>query len=151
MATKIPKATIAKIEQVTGLTVKGHEVEDFAIYDGFLYYKDEWRHVIEVKNRERHYTLQWFEDEATVLLDTAKVENLQFLSWLHAVKATLFFATSDGHLIVFKLTNNKGEYLVDVSDKRIEIHPTHRHSKRKMEEPVTHLKIEESTIYEFKE
>lgn len=151
MPTKIPKATIAMIEQVTGLTVKGAEKEDFARYDGFLYYKDEWRHIIEVKNRGGRYTLEWFISEGTVSLDTSKVRNLQFLSQLHAVKATLFIQTADEHLIVFKITNKKGEYIMPVDDQRLELQPINNQSKQKEYTNMTHLNVDDSTIYEFKE
>ena len=71
LAAKITPETVEKIEQITGLTLQGYEKEDYAKYDGFLYYKDEWRHIVEIKTREGRYTLKWFEDEETILLDTA--------------------------------------------------------------------------------
>ena len=151
MAAKIPKATIAKIEQVTGLTVKRAEKEDFAPYDGFLYYKDECRHVIEVKNRKGKYTLNLLEKKGTILIDTAKIEKLSLISYLHNIAATLFIETSDGHLIVFKLTNKKGKYIMPVDDQRDEMQPTHEDSERKEIEHLTHLNIDYSKIYEFKE
>ena len=146
---KINKQTQKKIETVSGLTLRGHEKEDYASYDGFLYHEDERRHVIEVKSRKGKYTLNLLESKETIVIDTVKIEKLALISYINHIKATIFIETADGHMIMFRLTNEKGDYLIDESDKRFEPQPRSQENREKQMEPITHLKIVEGTVYLF--
>jgi hypothetical protein len=146
---KVSKLTVQKIEAATGLKLTDYEHEDFAPYDGFLCYDGERRHVIEIKSRKGKYTLEFLKSKGTIIIDNAKIRKLELISYLNNIRSTLFFETSDGYIITFKLTNEKGEYQVDVSDVRTEMQPIHENSHKKQPEKLTHLNINESIIYEF--
>ena len=140
---------IKKIELITDLTAVYDMEENYAYYDAFLFYDTERRYVIEVKCRDGEYTLAYFDKKETVLVDTQKLEGLATLSLIHNIPAMIYFETSDGHMIEFKLTNNKGEFQVNMTDRRVQILPKHQHVQQKEPEDIIHLDIHEATVYLF--
>lgn len=142
---------IHKIELITDLTAVYDPKENFEHYDAFLQYDIERRYVIEVKCRTGEYTLKYFEKEETILVDTQKLEGLATMSLIHDIPSMIYFETADGHIIEFKVTNNKGVYIVNMTDRRVDVLPKHEHVQQKEPADVIHLHMEEAVVYSFPE
>ncbi len=108
------------IEKIWDVTVK-HTEDDAAEFDCYIYSNKELVGVGEIKTRplfnrklKTICTLKKLEEKGTYLIDAAKLDVLQEQSRKNKVTSYIFVnLPNDKKLLVFKITNKKGEFLFE--------------------------------------